>query len=181
MVMADWLVAQLKLAAASIGAGLLLGFLYWLYRLGQQRRGRRPYKCYRRSDLVFSLLATLLLVLFWFSVTDGSFNMSAVIKLWCGFCLFVFVFAPRLMVIHRKKALTRPAPKKKKNAASQNSRAGSWQHGNQRKGRHKNVPSAQQWAERSALLILNQWDKQQMRRKERLKKKAQEDADNLDA
>lgn len=93
----NWLSGQIFLFFAALVAGMLAGAVYRLYRalLGSKRRARRRYLL---PDAVFSLLTTLLLIFFWFRVTDGTLLFSSFLVMAAG-----FLFCRRLPQLPRHR------------------------------------------------------------------------------
>ena len=83
----DWLLAQVRVFLAGLGGGALLGLCWRLYSGLYRPRTRRP-RDWLLPDLLFSLSTAALLIVFWFTFTDGGLRPRDFLWLAGGFFLF---------------------------------------------------------------------------------------------
>lgn len=81
----NWILAQAWLFFAAFFGGAVAGALYRIYQQMLSRKARLR-RAYWKGDLLFGAVLILLLLLFWFSATDGSLRLVDCI----GFCLGFF-------------------------------------------------------------------------------------------
>lgn len=82
----NWLAGQIWLFSAAVLAGLILDGLWTLY---QRLWGgaRRAKKAYYPADAAFALAALGLLLIYWFTATDGTWSFWSLLALALGWWL----------------------------------------------------------------------------------------------
>ena len=95
---------------AALLAGCAGGLAFWLYQrlcYGGSRR-KLPSRTYLLKDAVFVMWLLLLLISFWFGVTDGSLRASLFLWMAAGFIFYTLTLRPMV------RALLSRLPRRKK-------------------------------------------------------------------
>lgn len=110
-----WWTQQIGQLATALAVGVCLAFGYGLYRGLLQRKRRRSRSRYFFADLLFGTAATVVALLLWFTLTDGSLRFLVFLWMALGALLYQKIFAPLVHPETWRKNPRRkpPSPRKK--------------------------------------------------------------------
>lgn len=104
---------QLSQISAALIAGVLAGLSFDIYQrlcyMGKKKH-RKP-RAYIKGDIIFTLTLIALLLMFWFTLTNGSLRWSVFVWLAIGMALYLALFRYRLEGLFAKLKLQRKAKK----------------------------------------------------------------------
>ncbi len=103
------LLTQLSQIGAALVAGVFSGFAFDIYQRLCYHQGQKRIKAaaYIKGDIIFALAIIIILLLFWFVVTNGSLRWSVFLWLGIGIALYWYLFRHRLAKFFDKLKLKR--------------------------------------------------------------------------